>query len=474
MTTIKKNYIYNLVYQVLTFFIPLITVPYVSRVLHADGVGLYSYSLSIVTYFGLFGSLGTATYGQLKTSECRDNPIQRTENFLGILLARLMTLGLMVILYSIFALLQKEYRTLYLVLVIYLVSCIIDISWFFQGMEMFKITVTRNGIIKVVSMIMIFIFVRNENDIILYAFILQGSTFLGNITLWITVGKYLCRVKKNNIHIFVHLRKSIVYFIPTVATSVYTVLDKSMIGWITQSSAQNGYYEQSHKIVQVAVTVVTALSAVVLPRNRYLFSKGNIEEIKNQINKSLKYVSFIAAPMLCGLIAVSDYLIPIYLGSGYEECIILTCVFSFLVLAIGLNNTLGMQCLMACKKQKKFNIGVVGGAVTNLILNAVLIPNFGSLGASIASVLSEITILCIFAYFSKDYFSIKTLLCYIVRYMSIGFLMLLSIRLATIVLPVSIVSMCILITIGILIYFAVLFILKDEFLYESIKKIKRR
>ena len=472
--SIKKNYVYNLSYQILTLIIPIVTTPYVSRILQPDGVGAYSYTLSIVTYFNLVGNWGLSTYGQLKISEYRDDKCKQMEAFAGIFLSRLLMFMLMIGLYTIASINANSYKELHFALIINLFASAIDITWFFQGLELFKITVLRNTIVKIASMAAIFVFVKKKEDLILYAVILQGATVIGNITLWPLLKKFYTRIEIKKVRIFTHFRYSFAYFVPTIATSVYTVLDKSMIGWITKLAEENGYYEQAHRIAQVSVTVLTSLSTVVLPRNRYLFSLGRIEDIKIQINKNVRFVLFIAIPMGIGMIAISSQLIPIYLGNGYEECIPLLNVFSMLALVIGLNNTMGMQCLVPCGKQNKYNIGVIIGAIVNLLLNAFLIPLCGAVGAAIASVSSEFTIAVVFYLFTRDIVSIKDSIRPFICYLTAGIIMLMFIKLEQHFLAVSLYSLGVMICTGIVVYVGTLLIFKETLVKSVFDRVIRR
>ena len=200
-TSIKKNYLYNLVYQIIILILPIITTPYISRALGATNIGIYSYTVSIVTYFTLFGSLGVSLYGQREIAYVRDNTSKRKKTFIEIILFRFITLTIsMIIFYFSFAR-SNEYQVYYRILLLYLLAASFDISWFFQGLEDFKKTVTRNVIVRLLSVACIFIFVKKPEDLSKYLLIYSLADLLGNLSLWLYLPKYFKGIKVKNINL---------------------------------------------------------------------------------------------------------------------------------------------------------------------------------------------------------------------------------------------------------------------------------
>lgn len=467
MNSLKKNYIYNLIYQIFMIITPFITTPYVSRVLGAEGIGEYSYVLSIVTYFGLFGLLGITTYSQIEIAKNKDDKEKCNKLIAELFTLKNITMFITLILYIALIFFIPEYKKMFIILILYLFCQFNDVSWILQGFEEFKKIVLRNIVIKLLTIIFIFLFVKTSDDLYIYSIIMQGVTFIGNFTLWQYVWKYICPkniISTVKLNCFSkHLKKSFVYFIPAIATSVYTVLDKSMIGWLTDSTLQNGYYEQAHKIEQILVTILTSLGTVTLPRISYLNNKDK-SKINSIIEKTITFILMISIPMCIGLIGISDKLIPLFLGEGYDECIILTKVFSLLLVIVGLDSTIGRQCLMATNNQKKFNIGVIVGAIVNFLLNIVLIKKYDALGAAISSVVAEFVILCIFIIYSKKLlkFNFNSVIKYIisssVMYIAIYYISLLNIN--------DFICLILQIGCGGLVYFISLLVLKETFFYN--------
>lgn len=469
--SILKNYIYNLIYQIVVIILPLITTPYLSRVLGAENIGIYSYTLSIVTYFILIGSLGVAMYGQREIAYLQNDKKGRSKKFWEIVIFRMITLMIsMVIFYFTYAA-SGEYKVYYQIFLLEIFANIFDISWFFQGMEDFKKTVGRNLIIRILSVILIFILVKDQDDLAKYIIIYVLTTFIGNISLWFYLPKYIQKVSLKHLNIIQHIKPTISLFIPQVATQIYTVLDKTMIGSILGDMSEVGYYEQGQKITKLTLAIITALGTVVAPRIANTFKDGNKEEINQYLNRSFKFVWLLACPMIAGLIAVSSNFVPIFYGDGYDKVATILCVISPLILAIGLNNVTGVQYLIQVKKQRIYTITVVIGAIVNIVLNFILINIFKSVGAAIASVLAETAILIAQLIFVRKDINIKNVYKGAWKYILSSIIMFIFTILLKDITNNQFYNLIIQIVTGSCIYFVILFILKDEFLKDVIQRV---
>ena len=462
--SIKKNYIFNLIYQILLLLIPFITTPYLSRILGPEGIGLYSYSSSIVTYFVLVATLGTATFGQRKISYVQADKEERSRAFWELFIFRLVTSTITLAIYLvIFTVVLHENTIIYIILALNIVNIVFDVSWFLQGLEEFGKTVIINIVFKILSLVSIFVFVKTANDLYIYILIMAASTVIGSGLIWLYLPKYLCKVR--GIRPFKDLKGILQLFIPTVAIQIYTVLDKSMIGWFTDSNVENGYYEQAEKIVKMALTVVTSLGMVMIPRIAKKYAEKDDDSIKHYLYRSYRFVWLMAIPMFFGLIAVTDIFVPIFLGDGYEKCCILIPIFSGLLFFIGLNNVTGLQFLVPTSRQNIFTITVLIGAFLNCTLNLILIPKFYSIGACISSVIAECAIMIAgFVYVKKTkQFALKPIFTCMWKYLIAGVLMFGLLILIKYFLPATVWALIVLVIIGIIFYFIMLFIMRDEF-----------
>jgi len=472
--SVTKNYIYNLLYQILIIILPLITTPYISRVLGAENIGIYSYTLSISAFFILFGSLGVALYGQREIAFVQDDKNKYSTLFWEIEILKIISMTISIIVFCFSFASHGEYAIYYRLLIIEMIGNAIDISWFFQGLEEFKKIVIRNTIIKILSVISVFIFVKTANNLMNYFIIYIISLIIGNISLWLYLSKFLEKISIKQLNIIKHLKPTIHLFIPQIATQVYTVLDKTMIGSMILDKAEVGYYEQSQKIVKIIMTIVTSLGTVMLPRIANDFVNGKKEEIKRSILTSFNFVYFLSIPMAIGLMAVSKDLVPCFLGNDFEKSINVIYVISPIILMIGLSNVVGIQYLLPTQKQKQYTISVIMGAIINLMFNFIFIPMFKSIGAAIGTVIAETTVTLIQLHFIKKEFNLKEIFALGIKYIVSALIMLLVIiilnKLILINYPRSI-RMFVDVLTGVGTYVIVLIMLKDKFLIKIKDKV---
>ena len=405
--SVKKNYIYNMIYQLLIIVLPLVTTPYLARTIGSNGSGIFGYTVSIVTYFVLFGTLGVSMYGQREIAYTRDNIEERSKLFYEICFFRLITMLISIIVFVLVFAINNHNAIYYRILVLELISNVIDITWFFQGMEDFKKTVIRNCLVKIIGLICIFTFVKNSNDTWIYILIYCLSNLIGNSTLWFYMPKYVKKIPFNKLDIKRNIKPIFSLFIPQIAMQVYLILDKTMIGVITNDMSEVGNYEQSQKIIKTALVLVTALGTVVGPRIANSIANKNNKEVQSRIDKSYTYMWFIAIPIMFGLISCSSIIVPWFLGSEFNKSILLMEIGSLLIVAIGLNNITGIQYLIPAKKQNLYTKSVCIAAVVNFIFNIFLIYYFKSVGAIIASVIAELLIVLIQYYDVKKYIKIN-------------------------------------------------------------------
>lgn len=469
--SIAKNYIYNLIYQMLTIVLPLITTPYLSRVLGAEAIGIYGYTLSIVTYFVLFGSLGIAMYGQREIAYVQNDKEKQSKAFWEMVIIRIITLCIATITFYITFCTRGDYSTYYKILILELIANALDISWYFQGIEEFGKTVIRNLVVKTLSLVCIFVFVQTQEDLWKYLLIYTLANILGNITMWLYIPKMLEKVSIKKLELKKHIRPIIALFVPQIAIQIYVVLDKTMIGNITNNMSEVGFYEQAQKIVKTMLLVVTALGTVMNSRIANAFAENKKEEVKKYLSQSFRIVWFLGLPAMFGMIALSSKFVPWFYGEGYEAVISLINATSPIIIAIGLNNVTGIQYLIQIRKQNIFTISVTIGAIVNVILNYLLINLWGTIGAVISSVLAEFCILAVQLVYIRNEITVLDMMKSSVKYLISSLIMFVIVLEITNLMEVSIFNTCLEAMIGIVIYFVILFILKDKFLKSIINQV---
>lgn len=470
--SVKKNYIYNMLYQLLIIFLPIITTPYIARKLGANGNGIYGYTISIVTYFILFGSLGINLYGQREIAYNQNDKEKRSKIFWELVIIKAITMCISAILFFIFFCRTGEYSIYYKILLLEMLANVLDISWFYQGLEDFKKTVIRNFIVKTISVICIFTFIKGPGDLTKYMYIYVLSTLFGSLTLWLGIKKYLSKPKKLNLK--KHLKFLLILFIPQVATQIYTVVDKTMIGNILNNMTEVGYYEQAQKIAKLLLTIITSLGTVMVPRMAYTFKEKDYDKIFDYLKRTINFVWLLGCAITFGLIAVSAEFVPLFFGQGYEPVVNLLCIFSFLVLAIGLNNVIGVQYLIPTKKEKYYTISVVSAALFNFVLNLILINKIGTIGAAIASVFAEILIIFIQLYFIRKEFKVSYVFKNGIKYVVFGLIMLVGTRFVGAFFDSNIVRITVKVAVGMLIYTTLLLLSRDKFVNENFIPILNR
>ena len=421
--SVKINYFYNLIYNLLTLLLPLLTTPYLSRVLGVENIGIYGFTNSIVTYFVLFGCLGTTLYGQREIAYVQDDKEKQSKVFYEIFFVKLISMFISILLYGFSFCLDGTLSLYYQILLIYLVANVFDISWYLQGIEEFDKTVIRNLIVKVLSIILIFVLVKKPDDLWIYFTIFAGSELLGNITMWIYVPKYLNKPNFKKLNLKKHLKPILMLFIPQIAIKVYTVLDKTMIGVISGNMNDVGFYEQGQNIVRALIVIITAYGTVMASRIAYTYKNSDKKETIKYLKSSFRFSWLLGIPLMLGTIAVADKLVPWFFGDGYDPVSNIIKFTSPLIIAIGLNNVLGMQYLVPIGRQKDFTTAVVIGALSNFVLNNILIRLFGTIGAVIASVLAETIILIYELYVTRKEFNWLMIFNGVFKYLIAGIIM---------------------------------------------------
>ena len=477
--SIKKNLILSTLYQILTLIIPFITAPYISRVIGAEGVGIYSYTLSVGTYFTLFAALGTVSYGTREIARNRDDKQKRSKSFWEIEILTIITSFICILIWLVFTGLSHDYKVYYLILTLNLFNTMMDISWFYAGLEEFKYTILQNSIFKILGVVLLFIFVKKPTDLALYIFIMSITTLLGTASMWIYLPKFVNKVKIKDIKIKHHFKETLVYFIPTIATSIYNVLDKTLIGVITQDAYENGYYEQASKIVNMTKALTfTSLNTVLGARISYLFKENKIEEIKTRINKSINYIFFMGFGIMFGLIGVSKLFVPLFFGNGYDKVILLLQLMSPLVVIIGLSNCLGTQYYNPAGLRSKSAKFIIIGSISNLILNLLFIPKLSSYGAVISTIVAESLISILYLIYCNGFLTTKSVISASYKKIISGCIMLLIIYLIGLLNINVVLKLGIQVISGIIIYILILLALKDDFTLNTakylIKKLVRR
>lgn len=470
--SITVNYLYNVSYKILTLITPLITTPYISRILGVDNVGIYNYTYSIITYFVLIGVLGLTMYGQREIAYAQDNNEQRNKVFWELFFIRLFTVGISILIFLIY-LKQSQYKEYMFIFLIELIANVFDIAWLYYGIEEFKIITIRNFIIKVIGVVSIFIFVKHKNDLNIYIWCHVLVLLFGNLSLWIGAKKFIGKPIFEFKEIMKHFIPVIILFLPQCIDSVYMVMDKIMLGNIS-TITEVGLYSQADKIIKMAVTMVTSMGVVISPRIAASFAYGNKGDIRKYLHNSFEFIFITAIPIMFGVIAISNNFVGWFFGSGYEEVISLIKYLSPTIVLLGINSVIGWQYLLSVKREKEFIFSVSIGAISNIFFNNVLISNLKSRGAVIASLISMTIMSIINFIIIRKQISFKHLILRIYKPLIASTFMLVIVYLVGRYLSSSFISTLIQVIIGIIMYVLILLIIKDSILIDYINSLKKK
>ncbi|MCH4059438.1 MAG: polysaccharide biosynthesis C-terminal domain-containing protein [Pediococcus pentosaceus] len=469
---VVKNYLYNASYQVFVLLIPLITTPYLARVLGPTGVGINAYTNSIIQYFILFGSIGVNLYGNRQIAFVRDDKDKMTKTFYEIFLMRIMTIVLAYAAFLIFLMTTGSYHVYYLAQSVSIIAAAFDISWFFMGVENFGVTVLRNFVVKIVTLTSIFTFVKSFDNLNIYIMILSLSLLIGNMTLFPNLRRYIGKVKLKNLRIWQHLKPSMVLFVPQIATQIYLIVNKTMLGSMTTVQSA-GYFDQSDKMIKMILAVVTATGTVMLPHVANAFMKGEVEKTKQFLYNSFSFVTALSVPMMFGIAAVARKFVPLFFTDKFLAVTPLMMIESIVILLIAWSNALGTQYLLPTNQNSAFTKSVVLGAVVNIIVNIPFIMLWGALGATLSTVLSEITVTSYQLFVVRRQINYWNLFTDTGKYILAGLLMFIVVFILDGKLPDSWLMLIIEVSIGILIYGMLLIVMKAKIIKDAMKMIHK-
>ncbi len=462
--SVFKNYLYSLSYNLLILFVPMITMPFLSRRLGDINIGIFNFEQSVVNYFIILGCVGVNIYGQREIAYCGDNIEKRTKTFVELLIVRFVTLSVSLVLFLLLIVRNSEYKQYYMLFVVEIVAAYFDISWFFQGVENFKVQATRNFLVKILGVVCVLAFVKTEADLGLYIVFYGVASLIGNITTWPYTADYLIKIK-GKLNPLKHFWPAFSLFLPQMATTIYTQLDKTMVGIISEY-AEVAYYGQAEKVVKLALTLVTSFGSIMLSRIAVSYAQNNKDKIVKDITKSFRFLFFISYPAMFGVMAVTYGFVPWFFGEGWLDvipCMMALCPIIFL---IGCSNVIGTQYLLPTKKVKYYTISVTLGMSINLLLNLILIPIWGSSGAALSTVVAEFLVTATQFFFVRKVFRFR-IIGYGIKNCIAGLIMGVAVFYFSYTLPPSPKNTIFEIFLGAVIYCVLLLIMHDKFFIEN-------
>lgn len=378
-TNTKKNYLYNVICELVTTLIPLITTPYVTRILGRGGMGSYQYVLTIASYFVLFANFGVKAYGNRCIAASKDDPHVRNRVFSGIFSQQLILSSIVSALYFGYALaFGGEYRVIFAVFGINMLSAMLEITWLYWGMESFKPVALCTIAVKVAVAAGIFLLVRQENDLWIYALLCSLGVIAVQLYLWCGVHRFVRFVRVPFPEIRQHFLPCLALLLPMLSPTLFRSMDKLMLESMSGADAV-GLYGAAEQLQTCMLGFITGLGTVMLPRVAHLLAQGREEDAHACIGDSMQFEAFIGSIFTFGIAAASSVFVPYYYGEAFSEAAILTTVLSPTILMIAIADVIRAQYVIPHKRDRIFVISVIVGALLNLIGNAVCIPWFADL-----------------------------------------------------------------------------------------------
>lgn len=475
-----KNLLYQLFYQTVILLSPLIVTPYLSRVLGPTELGRYSYVFSVAFYFVLIGTMGITEYGSRQIAAVKDDEQSLNETFSNLFWLHVISATAAAAIYFIcVGTIFTSDKPLAYIMGLYVMSTVFDVKWLFYGLENFKITVMRNVIIKVISIVGIFAFVRTRNDVAVYTGIMAGVMyFASEVSLFFLFPRYVKLVKPNWKAILKEISPLLIMFIPTAGVLICRHIDKVMLGMMSTLD-QVGLYENTDKVYMMLVAVITTVSDVMLPRMTNLFINGKKEAADKLLSHSLSVCIMTACAFMFGISAISPEFVPLFFGKEFLGCIQLLIYISPTILMLAWTVTVRKQYLIPCFRNNVFIISMTIGAIVNIIANAILIPALGALGAVYGTLIAEFVIVVLqvamtFKELNYGYFFKQTVI-----FSFIGAIMFLAVRgVSSLHIANSVLSIAIEIITGALVYstLAVLYLAlsKNDLYKYGIRLVRKR
>ncbi len=472
--SLKQNLIFNVIYQVVVVLAPLVVTPKFSRVMGPDYVGVRSFTFSIVYYFAIFGALGLDMYGQRRIAIVKDDEEARSKVFWSVYLVKMTCCFISLCAYIVaFVVLPADpfMRLIYLCWTVYLVKEMINPVWYLQGIERFKLVSLLNIFSQIVYAVCVYVFVNNKEDLWLYVLFFNAIPLAIALMFIPIVLKDVGRVRFDKKDFFVTIKESLVYFVPTLASALYSMIDKTMLGLFDQTKVTTGYYEQAEKLVKVAIAFVTASFTIVRTRMSYVVENKTKEIYLSYCETFISFSMFLCWPIMFGIMGLARDFVPLFFGAGYDSVIPLVYIFVWIIPCLTISGLLQAMYIFPKGLQSTMNRYYIVILMVNCLLNLSLIPYFQSYGAVFASVSAEALLVIFLLNKAKKEICIKHFWVKSIRYIISAILMLMVMLLISKVQVALIYKIMLEFIGGCGTYFIMTIILRDPFLISQIKKV---
>ena len=394
--SIRRNYVYSLFYMIVNTVFPLITAPYISRILGATLLGEVNFATSTATWFASIASFGITNYGVRAVAEVRDDKEKTAMVFTELILINALMVAVTAVVYFGAVMIVPQFRQSFGFMLIASVTLLLNvfmIDWFFQGIEEFKFITVRNTIVKLVSVICIFLLINGQEDAMLYAGISVLGVCINNVVNFLYVRKRTC-FSYANCRPFRHMKHLLVYGSANLAGTLYSTFNRVQLGLLAPYSYV-AFFQRSNMVVTVALSVMYALSKVVTARATYAYAKGEVQVFRGLVQKSYNMVCMLSFPIMLGLAAVSRPVMYVLGGEEFAAVSSILMVLAAVILPSGLANWSYSQIIIPLGKEKVHLVAQCVAAGLSLVLNSLLIPVIPAYACAVSLFVSEMTVVVI-------------------------------------------------------------------------------
>lgn len=402
--SVKFNFIMNAILTVSSVLFPLITFPYISRVLLVDGSGKTAFAISVISYFTMFATLGLPTYGVRACARVRDDKQKLSQTVQELLLISAITTIVTYVVFLVLLFVVPKFaaqRELLLVVSLSIGLTSIGVQWFYNALEQYSYITTCAIVFKLIGLVLMFVSVKNPDDYIVYGLVYVIGSFGSYVLNFVRLRKFVTFRKIEKYNLKQHFKATFMFFLLSAATSVYLNLDVVMLGFI-KGDTEVGYYNAGVKAKTVLVTCVTSLGTVLLPRLSYYVQKEDREAFHRMVSKAFSFVFVTATAVMVYFMIFAKESILLLAGEAFLPAMYPMLILMPTVLLIGLSNITGIQVLTPLGEEKKVVYSVAAGAALDFVLNMILIPGFGAAGAAFSTLLAEVLVLVVQIYFLKS------------------------------------------------------------------------
>lgn len=398
--SLKKNFIMESILTMSTFIFPLITFPYISRILLPEGTGKVSFATSLISYFNILAQLGIPKYGIRACAIVRDNKeeLSRTVHelvIINLIMSAVAYIGLFALLVTV-PRLQMD-KGLYMIMSLTIIFNTIGMEWLYKALEQYTYITVRSVIFKFIALAAMFALIHSKEDYVLYGGISIVASSASNIFNFLHAHRYIRMKPMSGYHLRRHMKPISVFFVMACATTIYTHLDTLMLGFM-KTDADVGYYNAAVKIKTILVSIVTSLGTVLLPRVSYYVEHDLMKEFMSVTRKAINFVMILATPLMVYFIIFARYGILFLSGSVYGDSIVPMQIIMPTLLLIGISNITGIQILVPTGREVIVLYSEIAGAIVDIVLNAILIPQFASAGAAIGTLVAELVVMMVQCY----------------------------------------------------------------------------